>query len=693
MSKPVIKIDGVDWTDRIVIKDAEFVSAANGAAGSCHFRFKDADQSITVVTGNEITLDVDGSREWGGWVMQVKRGFFFDVTQDPATHLVPRSIEVLGSDYNFLFGRRYLRDPVTPSNGKLLNFPDGAHDDDVIKTYIDAYLNLSGDGISTDGVDFVAALFADANGFYFSAGMAWGTLMSIIATQTGAIWYLDPDKTLIYTDIDTPDGPFGITSYTPDPGEIGCRELQIVADGTQLLNDVYLLGMGQGSAQRISTHLNDSFSVAVHGLWEYGAIKDSVWEQATLDLIASTYVFGSPTNRRGGADDRISIKCAIFEPGIRVGQKVNVRGLDYNSIIPVRSVRITFPTPTDARFDLSLSFDIDQPWNLLNTMPFLPLPDVNIGDRIQIHIPGPGNSLQYIDDFERNTAPWRLGDAFGLYASWGLASSGYYWPDSAATGYFVVEDGVGKVQAQGSDEWHAWSGDLPWPLGIVSDTLWIWSAPSLMSDSGYSFEGGPNPGDPNPGGTAFFLNANDEFPFDPLGYPYNQIRVDFNGSNFDTLFRTRIQTEPSNFRIKTWLDTDPEPSSWDFDTADAFPIAITSLKVGVYVNALDLGAELWIASISSYYGGAQPGITGWICNHPTRIPTPSNDDPSKTYYQMLNRYAAGSMTIYVDGLLLYPNKYDEFPRDGTVALHSDVNVGGGDAFDPPKVVYACYLAG
>jgi hypothetical protein len=72
-----LKVDGVDITESVVFADAEFTSAVNGRAGTCHFRIKDEKQTHFVTVGKEITLDVDGVRSWGGYALQIKRGYFF----------------------------------------------------------------------------------------------------------------------------------------------------------------------------------------------------------------------------------------------------------------------------------------------------------------------------------------------------------------------------------------------------------------------------------------------------------------------------------------------------------------------------------------------------------------------------------------------------------------------------------------
>jgi hypothetical protein len=371
MSVIELRVEGVDVTDSVVIAAASFTSQANGAPGECLFRIRDIAHEWSMTTGDEITLDVDGQRVWGGWIVQIRRGYFFDYenTSD-CDRMVPRFLEIVGSDYNLLFSKRYVYDLDDPTNDELTSYTAGTADDVIIKGYMANHLNLVGDGISDALVEHVSTPSTDTS-IQFQPGTVWGQFMQFVSSTTGAIWYIDPDKTLVYTDVDTPNAPFGI-SDAPGPGEIGCRELSVIFDGTKLANDAFVWGFGVGDNEAVASEVADATSIAAHGRWQVASPKQFIWKQATADTVASTYVYGSPQNKRGGKDDAVSVECTVFEPGIRVGHKVSFRAdvYDFTDVIPVRRMEITFPTPTDVKFKLTLSHEIDQPWILLDIFPF-----------------------------------------------------------------------------------------------------------------------------------------------------------------------------------------------------------------------------------------------------------------------------------------------------------------------------------
>ena len=105
----------------------------------------------------------------------------------------------------------------------------------------------------------------------------------------------------------------------------------------------------------------------------------------------------------------------------------------FSDVLPIRELAITFPTPTDPRYDLILSHEIDDPWSTFEFwFPTFELPNFElpgIGFEIPpFGIPGfpPFNPCEpggCVDTFERNTPP---GPNFGtseiLGYSWGPLS-------------------------------------------------------------------------------------------------------------------------------------------------------------------------------------------------------------------------------------------------------------------------------
>lgn len=371
MATPVIKINNVDVTADVIFSDARFTSSANGAAGTCAFRLRDLSHVYhTITNGARITLDVDGIRTWTGYVTMLQRGYFFEARDCKCPGTVPIYYRVIGSDINILFERRFFRDKTNPENLDLTVFAEGTSDQTVLLTYLDDHLDLEGDDLDISTLIEAVGTPSMDEEISLGAGLSWRAGMSSLAWNTGAIFYIDPDRKVVWTDVDTPNAPYDI-SDRPGAGEIGCRDLEIELDGTRLINDALVWGTGVGSSSAVFSRAQDTASITDHGRWQVGKIAGRAWKQATVDAIADVYVNGSPQSQRGGKIDRPDVRCTIFTPGFRVAQKVNVRSEvhGFEQVIPIRVIEISFPTPDAVQYNLMLSHELDEPIDLVDPRP------------------------------------------------------------------------------------------------------------------------------------------------------------------------------------------------------------------------------------------------------------------------------------------------------------------------------------
>ena len=376
------KINGVDITDDVVIEDAEFNSMASGAQpGTCSFRLKDKEHTYAFVVGQTLTLEINGKPIWGGWVQNISRQFFFPYTG--SVHLgstlsegvivpcigvateMPRAWKIEGIDYNILFRKRFASNKADRADMELKSWPVGTHDDVQIHYLCENHLDLEDDGINTTSmVEYVGTPNPDTAGNAYGASWSWEAAMGNIADYPGAIYYIDSEKRLVYTDVDTVSSDYWL-SDVPLPGTLGYRDMEIIYNGSQLVNDALVWGVGQGSDKTQFKRVRDDASITAHGLWQQGDFRSDMYRQASVDKRASGFVYGSPQNKRGGKDDAVSIIVTVFEPVFLAGQKVdftsNVFG--FSDVIPIRQMKTTFPTNGDPQFDLTLSHNIDQPWN------------------------------------------------------------------------------------------------------------------------------------------------------------------------------------------------------------------------------------------------------------------------------------------------------------------------------------------
>lgn len=377
-----IRVNGIDITNDVVFADAEFSTQASGSPGLCKFRLKDTSYELSFTVGQSLTLDVDGVRVWSGWVQSVKRGFFFPYSGSPVqSRPMARMLSIEGVDYNVLFRKRFCYDKANPANGFLKSWPVDTHDDVQIRYLCEHHLDLSGDGINyTTKVLHVGTPNPDARGNPAGPGWSWGDAMTAIGRYPGAIFYIDPDGYLVYADVDIENAAYSL-SDTPDvdAGSLGYRDMQILHNGSNLVNDAMVWGVGQGDNHVKFRRTRDQASLDAHGLWQAGDFRGDLWRQASVDHRSHSFVYGSEQNRRGAKDDAISIVATIFRPAFRVADKVRFisRTFGFEDVIPVRSVRVTFPTKKDVKFELTLSHMIDTPWNTMEFwFPPIPKPEV-----------------------------------------------------------------------------------------------------------------------------------------------------------------------------------------------------------------------------------------------------------------------------------------------------------------------------
>ncbi len=375
-----ITIDGVERFHDVIFAQASFQASAQGTPGQCSFAIRDdrspGYQPGDLHTGQEIVLTVDGQRVWGGFVMSVTPSYFFPV-QD-TTGFNPGTIErqwlIQGADYNILFVKRFVYDQDDPVK-EIPNYPKGTHDDVVIADIIENFLDLSGDGIDTSSGVVHVGTPGQLEDFRMAAiGEPWGTIMTRCALNVGAVFYIDPDKVLRYNDDETVNAPHPISDRPAStPGAIGYRDMGIKSDAMELANDAMIWGAGLGSPKMVQSRNEDAASIALHGRFQYAELRTDQFLQDSVDLRSDTYINGSPQHHRGHKDPRQEINVTLFEPGYRCAQVVEFHSeiFGFQDDVPVREVRITFPTQTSARFELRLSHDIDPglavadyPWDL-----------------------------------------------------------------------------------------------------------------------------------------------------------------------------------------------------------------------------------------------------------------------------------------------------------------------------------------
>jgi len=346
MSDISLLYDGYEIIQDTILADAYFESIAGGVAGQCRFRVKDAgnidadfygfetnripagiaETPATFHTGLVIELRIDAQLVWSGVTTSVSREYFFDVddTSDISTH--QRFWLIEGMDWNVLFNKRVVWNVASPSEA-IPSFTGAEVDGEVVRQIMADYMDLSGDGISDAGVQNVGVLSPYLEPFNIgNPGDRWAAVMNRITGANGTIYYIDPDKVLQYRDVEVVTAPYALSdqpAVDAAANAIGYRDMIFWLSADQMANDVLIWAAGKGSEEMVFSRTTDDETSDLFGVWQIGEVARDIWRQETADLRSSSYVYGSPTSRRGHREPLPTITVTVFQPGFRAGMVVD----------------------------------------------------------------------------------------------------------------------------------------------------------------------------------------------------------------------------------------------------------------------------------------------------------------------------------------------------------------------------------
>lgn len=414
MATVVIKVAGTDYTADVVFATARFASAVNGTVGDCKFRVRDDDRTITFVLGSTIELLVDGSPVWTGFLVKAERVYAFPAENVDDAGLT-RWIDITGADLNTLFNKRIVRKTSDPAVVLGTLFPAYTDDSTAIADLVANFLDLSGDSIdTTTKVETVGQINADQKARAWSGSYTWGQAMASIAMLPAAVYFIDPARYLVYTDVNTASAAFGLSDQPDGVTSVGYREMKVLVDGSSLANDVLAWGMGYGSQTPVFKRDTDATSLATHGRWQAGVVRNGIYKQATIDRVADSIINGSPSSQRGAKDDRTAVTLVTYVPGFLPAQKVDFTSnvLGFSDVIPIRRMVVTFDNPTTPKYELSLSHAIDAPWGFFDQY----LLHFRLPPPILPHLPG--CTAVFDDPFDRTVVGSWGNSPLPLISTW-----------------------------------------------------------------------------------------------------------------------------------------------------------------------------------------------------------------------------------------------------------------------------------
>lgn len=385
MSTIEILYEGTDITDHVEFNSAYFETRSDGQVGAAFLRIKDVDHDYqlprisngTLIpgyfhAGGRLECKVDGTREWRGWVLSANWSYAFPVDDTENASQTPRYWILNGVDLNIHLARRYVYRKDNPADASGLPvYPMGTTDRtaiiDMLTNYVEFFpgdMMQLVDGIpDTSFIQTIGTPGEDQDFRLASVAMPISTMFTDIVGQTGGVFYIDVDGYFHYVDDETVTAPFELSDQ-PVGDQVGYREMEVVSKGDALANDALVWGAGRGSSDPVFSRFQDPTSIALHGRFQWGDQFSGASKTSTVAKRAETYVNGSVLHRRGHKDDQDFLKVVIFEQGIRPAQVVQFHSevYDYHDTVPVRAVRMTFPTKQDAKWELQLGHSIDVPY-------------------------------------------------------------------------------------------------------------------------------------------------------------------------------------------------------------------------------------------------------------------------------------------------------------------------------------------
>jgi len=688
--KIVIAIDAEDITTDVMYDRTEFVSQANGQAGTCHITILDRGRTQSFTTGQRIYVTVNDLRLWTGYVMRVKRVYPF-AANSPAERL----IEIEGLDVNILFLKRYAFSPSDPTDlanlGKGPQYPSFTDDTVVLADLFANYLDLTGDDIDTYSlVSHLGTINDNQRAAPIKFGETWGETMRRIGNWLSPIWYINPDRQVVWADVDVEDAPFDL-SDNPSAGQAGVANLSIIRDGSSLVNDVLFVSAGYGDTKPVYKRLTDTASVTEHNCSQFGSFITGIYKQGTINRVADQYVNGNPQSRRGHKDDKVQVTCTVFQHGLRVGHKVRVvaDAWGFDDVVPIRQLRLRWITANQPRYDLTITHELDTAWSLFD--PYNPKIEV-----IRVEPPPPlkfkdpepdcDELIETVFDNFNRTLAGSFGTASPSGETWipVTTPSGTDWGVNGSELFVGMSGGTIRIKTP--------ANIAPWQ---TEDTVEFLTRFHFHQDSGVfsnfgSFRMDLRDASGNSAGWFFQIGGvSGGFMLysspsaGTIGYalPSAWNTIDYSGAAVWFMVRWRLKLSTGDISAKVWLETDGEPVEWSVVAPAGYiqPLIPSTAQFNIEMGSSFASRAEYVDYIDFDYIGCIEGVDGptdeesigYVCQ---------NFNFVTTTLTLNNEYVPYSVRAWVDG---------ELTTDFTELTTTSIVLGFSPASRTP--IRVCYL--
>lgn len=368
-SEVVIKVAGVDVSHDVIYSTAVFEAQMAAVPGLFSFSVRDRDMIYDFLPGAEVTLDIDGTRSYGGWALQPTAAYAFPAADTSDLSAVKGRIwKLAGPDFNYLLDKRVLRRTDHPTS-LIPTLIGSITDDAVIRTHFPTYFDIPAGFDFTDASRILTTHTYSGTGYDRYTFPTLGTKMRDVLNdlaEWGGVFYIDASKRLNYVPVQNTLAPWGFSDVPNGITTIGFRDGDLTDDITSIANDVFVFGGSEwaGDGDVVVARRQNTDSMDLYGRWQLvendlGNPKYKI--QAQVDARANTlingadgtsYVLGSlglvhPEKqfRATWHGHKVPIIGGVhrhLQPGEAV--TVELQTFDITVTVPMRQVRITFPT-------------------------------------------------------------------------------------------------------------------------------------------------------------------------------------------------------------------------------------------------------------------------------------------------------------------------------------------------------------
>lgn len=382
-SSIVITYDGTDITGFCLFDQCNFQAQMAAVPGTFMVACRDIDQTLDFTSGKELTLDIDGQRVFGGFVMTVGKGNFFpaDNTVTVAPGDVPTRQWILnGVDYNVLLDKLILRNPSNYTHD-IPMVTGSPTDQTVITGHFPSYFDIPS-GFDFTDTSFILPTHTYSETTHFVWPTQGATMRAVLdgLALFGAVFWIDANRQFNFIPVQDTVAPWGFSDVPNDDAigvgtpTYGFREGEYTEDATTVVNDAIVWGGSEWAVggDVVYERKQNAASISAHGRWQTSEVRvgeANYKSQAEVTARAKVIVNGtdSGTDPANGtqslANPEKQFHCTWFSTGVPKvtgvpvhllpSQVVPIRlyifstdaGVTPFSVdLPLRTVEISFPT-------------------------------------------------------------------------------------------------------------------------------------------------------------------------------------------------------------------------------------------------------------------------------------------------------------------------------------------------------------